>query len=197
VRIIRTIIALLAILAILVAVPYFAWLTVAGVLDWLSTQQEQVVAAGVAAIGTVLAAVAAVVYSQQRSKSREITEAHRPKKIELYNSFIRTMIDTLIKHKGATTSGRDLAEDEDFKKFFFDFTSQVILWGSPRVIRKYSDFRTHGEKQAGHIVLIVDDLMRAMRKDLGNSNWTLQRGDLIKLLLTDPEKLDELAKKSH
>jgi hypothetical protein len=34
-----------------------------------------------------------------------------------------------------------------------------------------------------------------MRKDLGLSNWGLSRGDLIKMLLTDPESLDALIKK--
>jgi hypothetical protein len=66
----------------------------------------------------------------------------------------------------------------------------VIVWGSPAVIRAYAAFRNTGASP--DIVLRLDDLMQAMRKDLVNRNWTLNRGDLIKLFITDPEKFDEL-----
>ena len=42
------------------------------------------------------------------------------------------------------------------------------------------------------MLLIMDDIMQAMRKDLGLSNWGLVRGDLMKMFLTDPETLDKM-----
>lgn len=63
---------------------------------------------------------------------------------------------------------------------------------SPAVIRAYTAFRNTGTNP--DIVLRIDDLLQAMRKDLGNSCWTLNRGDLIKLFITDPENLDVLMK---
>lgn len=64
------------------------------------------------------------------------------------------------------------------------------MWGSPAVIKAYTAFRSTGSDP--HIVFRLDDLMQAMRKDLGNSNWGLARGELIKLFITDPETIDPL-----
>jgi hypothetical protein len=133
--------------------------------------------------------IGAVVISQQRTKSREIAESHRPKKIELYSSFITTMIGLLRKHKGADAAAlKDSAEIEDF---FFTFTSQVVLWGSPAVLRHYARFRHVGQRENLNVVPVMDDLMQAMRKDLGLSNRGMSRGDLMKMFLTDPESLDQ------
>lgn len=81
----------------------------------------------------------------------------------------------------------------ELNDLFFSFTGDVIVWGSPSVIRAYSAFRSIGADPK--IILRVDDLLQAMRKDLGNSNWGLSQGELIKLFVTDPEKLDELTSK--
>ena len=67
-----------------------------------------------------------------------------------------------------------------------------MLWGSPGVLSAYNSFRAAGEDPK--VILLVDDLLQAMRKDLGLSNWGLGRGDLMKMLLTDPEKVDEILK---
>jgi hypothetical protein len=37
-------------------------------------------------------------------------------------------------------------------------------------------------------------VLQAIRKDLGNSNFGLERGDAIKILLSSPEELDDLKK---
>jgi len=88
---------LLVILAFvaLVATLYGLWRVFAAVLTWVTSQESQVAAAVIAFSGTVIAGIATVVIAQQRSKSREIAEAHRHKKIELYNSFITTIIALL------------------------------------------------------------------------------------------------------
>ncbi len=93
-------------LVVVVAIGYGLWCAFAAVLSWLMSQESQVAAAIIAFSGTVIAGIATVVISQQRSKSREIAEAHRPKKIELYNSFITTMIGILQKHKGSDPKKR-------------------------------------------------------------------------------------------
>ena len=187
----KTSILVVLVVAGILGVPYVLWLALRTILDWIGSQESQVAAAIIAATGTVLAGVAAVIFSQQRAKSREIAESQRPQKIDLYNGFIRKMIAFLIKFKDAKGTARKIADDKELQNFFLDFTSQVILWGSPDVIRKYAAFRRAGNAQGSEVILAMDDLLKSMRADLGNRSWTLQRGDLVKLLLTDPEKLDE------
>ncbi len=186
----RHILPFALLLAAVVGVGYGMWYTGSAVLSWFVSQESQVAAAVIAFSGTIIAGIGAVVIAQQRSKSREIAEAHRPKKIELYNSFITTMIGIIRKHKGSDS--KVLEGDKEIEEFFYKFTTEVVLWGSPGVLGHYASFRNLGQEKNPNVILIMDDIMQAMRKDLGLSNWGLSRGDLMKIFLTDPESLDKL-----
>ena len=190
---VKTWLLLLLALAALVCIVYGAWWLLAQLLAWVMAQSSQIAAAIIAFTGTVIAGIGAVVISQQRAKAREIAESHRPNKTKLYTEFITQVVGIMRKHKGGKTL--DAVATEKLEDFFFDFTTRVMLWGSPSVLQHYGAFRRVGEKTDPNILLLLDDILQAMRKDLGLSNWGLARGDLIKMLLTDPESLDALVKK--
>lgn len=193
-KLLRSILAFVVALIFVIGIGCALWAACAAALSWITAQDSQIAAAIIAFAGTVIVGIGAVVIGQQRSKSREIAESHRPKKIELYNNFILTMIDILRKHKG--TGGEGLENDKDIEDFFYKFTAEVVLWGSPGVLRHYATFRNLGQEENPNVVLIMDDIMQAMRKDLGLSNWGLARGDLMKMFITDPESLDKLLAKT-
>lgn len=156
----------------------------------------KVAAAIIAACTTVIVSVLTVVYTQQNTKSREIDNSHRPQKMEIYKRFMDEVVVNLLKAKK-----ENKVDSPEFKKKleedFFSFTGDIIVWGSPTVIRAYTEFRSSGtsledsESSSHKILLKIDNLFQAMRKDLGNSNWGLNSGDLIKLFLTDPESFDK------
>jgi hypothetical protein len=152
---------------------------------------EKVSAAIIAACATFFVSVATVVYTQHKTKSREIDNSHREQKIKIYKEFMDKAVVGVLKATKEKTFNTPEFQKE-LEELFFSFTGDVIVWGSPAVIRAYTAFRNIGAKP--DIILRMDDLLKAMRKDLGNSNWSLNRGDLIKLFIKDPEKLDELLK---
>jgi len=186
-------IPLLLALAVLVGVVYGTWWLLAQLFAWVMVQPSQIAAAIIAFAGTVIAGIGAVVISQQRAKARDIAESHRPKKTKLYTEFIMQVVGIMREHREGKTL--DASATRKLEDFFFDFTTQVMLWGSPSVLKHYGAFRRVGEKPDPNILLLLDDILKAMRKDLGLSNRALARGDLIKMLLTDPESLDALVKK--
>ena len=188
---VRTLLRLaLPIVVILAALFGLVWL--AGLtLSWIMGQDSQIAAAAIAFAGTVIAGIGAVVISQQRTKARELAEAHRPIKIELYTDFITQVVGLM--RTGVGKSALDRNAQMELEEFFFDFTTKVMLLGSPMVLNAYSAFR--GAVEDPKVILLVDDVLQAMRKDLGLSNWSLERGDLMKMLLSDPEKLDEVLRK--
>lgn len=188
---IPAIIAILIIIAFLIGIPVAAWFGVTTVLDWISSQESQVAGAIIAAGATVFAGLGAVVFSQQRTKTREIAEAHRPKKIDLYTRFIKKVMHVIHNHD-ASRPKNALVADEELRKFFHDFTTDLALWGSAGVIRAYGKFKRVSEATgSATTVLAMDDLIRAMRKDLGHSDWLLQQGEVIKTFLRDPTELDK------
>jgi hypothetical protein len=134
----------------------------------------------------------AVILSQQRTKTREIAESHRPQKVDLYTRFIKKVMEVMQKYK-EDKSEDALIKDTELQKFFQDFTTDLVLWGSSGVVRAYAKFREASEGPgSANIVVVMDDVIRAMRKDLGHSDWFLQRGELIKTFVRDPEEVDRL-----
>ncbi len=150
---------------------------------------KQLATAIIAASGTFLAAVLVALYSQRRTKDREIAEAHRPQKIEVYKSFMETIAGLLKRTKDESTDNSQEAFNKEFLEFFVAFTRDLIVWGSPGMIKAYYKFRTNTTSDAT-VLLLMDDILREIRKDLGNSNWSLKRGELIRLFLSDPEELE-------
>lgn len=155
----------------------------------LLSLDKQFAATIIATSGTVLAAVGVAVYSQRRTKVREIAEAHRPIKIEVYKEWMETIGTVLKRTKDETADNSTEAFGKEFLDFFVGFTSNLIVWGSPGVLKAYENFR-RGSVSEYEVLLIVDDMLREIRKDLGNSNRGIKRGDLIKLYLKDPAELD-------
>ena len=139
---------------------------------------------------TRLAAVAAALYVQRRTKERDIAEAHRPQKIEVYGRFMETVFEVLKRSKDETADSSQEAFEKEYLDFFVTFTRDLIVWGSPGVIKAYENFR-RGVSSDPAVLLLVDDILREIRKDLGNSNWNIKRGDLIKMVLKDPGELDK------
>ena len=181
----------LATLAVVGLMAYGLFVAVRWVFLGVFGLDEKLSAAIIAACTTVFVSVATVVYTQQKAKSREIDNSHRPQKMEIYKKFMEKAVVGLLR---ATKEKKNESPEfqKELEELFFTFTGDVIVWGSPGVIRTYTAFRNTGANL--DIVLRIDDLLQAMRKDLGNSNWGLSRGDLIKLFITDPESLDVLLK---
>lgn len=182
-------------IGVMLAGVYGVWCVLAAILAWVMAQPSQIAAAIIAFAGTIIAGIGAVLISQQRTKARDIAESHRPKKTDLYSDFITQVVGIMRDHKGKKELDGEAAKK--LEDFFFDFTTRVMLWGSPGVLRHYGIFRRVGQQSDPNVLLLMDDILRAMRKDLGLSNWGLTRGDLIKMLLTDPESLDAVIKRTQ
>lgn len=133
-------------------------------------------------------------YTQRQSNLRDISESHRPKKIELYNTFTKILERTLRNeiHEDETDIAPDNLPD-DIEDLFFEFSRGLIIWGSPSMIKTWLKFRVETNKPSSgyNPLLLMDKVLRAIRKDLGSSNAGLDEGDLIKIFLKDPTELDK------
>ena len=82
------------------------------------------------------------------------------------------------------------------KRGFSDFARDLMVWGSVDVIRQYATFRnsTAGAQSPQDILWRFEDLIRAIRADLGHSNDGLERGNLLSLFVNDlPDYIPESA----
>jgi hypothetical protein len=162
-----------------------SWRTLVGL-------DKAVIAAIVAASGTVLASVGAVVYSQRRTRKSAIAEAQRPQKIEVYKNFMQFVVDIMRRSMGEPVGDSvPTLPQVELEEFFFSFTRDIILWGSPQVISAYNRFRMlPQDAPPANTVISVDHILREIRKDLGHSNRRLHDGDLMKLFLKNPNEIE-------
>ena len=141
-----------------------------------------------------LAAIMGTLITQYYIKKREQENAHREKKIEIYNSFIEITSRAIA--GGHKDTSIKKPTDKELADFMFKFKSEILLWGSPGVIKEMLNFQNASQRGLEPLIT-ANNLYKEFRKDIGLSNFGLNNCELIKIGLTDPEELDnnEMSKK--
>ncbi|WP_210330354.1 hypothetical protein [Aliikangiella sp. G2MR2-5] len=176
-------------LIILAALVYGGYWIVVECIALLSKLQKEVLAALIGAMATVFAGIAAVIISQKQSKQRDIDESHRPKKVEIYKKFLDAVSGLMAaQNENVTKKGMT---DQELVDYLVEFKSELLLWGSPLVIKRQLEFEEVSRKN-GNIFTAVNNLYKAIREDIGLSNKGLNSHELVKMYLSDPGELDEI-----
>jgi hypothetical protein len=144
---------------------------------------SKIAAAIVAASTTILVSVFSVLISKFLEQRAKINQELREKKIPAYES----LIEFVFRLVQAIKKGEELPEEE-VEKFMLSFTQQVIVWGSDKVLQAFYNFKNHGDSGDGReAVLRMEDLLLAIRKDLGHANNGLSQGKILGLFINDFE----------
>ena len=175
---------------------WFIWKVINLFFASLSEADPQVAASIIGGIATLTVGLAAVLYTQNQIKRREIDEAHRGKKVELYDGFLH-IVQRLMAGENEDIPVEPLADDE-MLIFMLNFKTEIILWSGPGVLNAYRKFEDSSGTKGGIDKLLpaVDGLYREMRKDIGLSNQGLPSNQLVKMYLKYPRELDEALSKS-
>lgn len=119
--------------------------------------------------------------SKQADKEKEIEQELRKQKAPIYEDFS----DFLFKILKATKSNTEVSEVE-MLEFIVKFNQKLIVWGGDNVIKAWTDFRFQSTQGNGYSVLFsVEDILFAIRLDMGHSNKNLKRGDLLRIFIND------------
>lgn len=175
-------------LGLIAGILYCGWRVILFFEKTMQQVNPSVAAAIIGAMATITAGIVAVIITQRQTKLREIEEAHREKKVEIYDKFL-TIIIRLFKSTNENIKAEPISEQE-LIVLLVDFKREILLWGSPQVIKA----QLHYESVAGNTALMfhaIDQLYRAIREDIGLSNKGLQPLDLFKLFLKDPHEIEE------
>lgn len=134
---------------------------------------------------TLIVGLGAVLISQNKIKKRELDEAHRENKIELYNRFNEKVFE-LFTGINENVTGSNPSE-QNLIDFMAKFKRDLMFRASPKVIKAIIEFEESSinEKKKETILRKVDDIYRAMRKDIGLSNYGLDGLEMIQLSLKD------------
>jgi membrane protein implicated in regulation of membrane protease activity len=97
-------------------------------------------------IGTMITAIvglSATIITQRQIKLREIEEAHREKKVEIYQKFIKTVTSLIAGQNARVTI--EAPTNQELIDYLFTYKAEILLWGSPKVIKSQLEF----EKTSG------------------------------------------------
>lgn len=72
-------------------------------------------------------------------------------------------------------------------EFIFRFKTDLILRGSARVIKAIAKFESISS-DSGDVLSAVDEIYRAMRKDVGLSNFGLKHRELVAVYLKSEDR---------
>lgn len=142
-------------------------------------------AAVIAGSATVLISVFSLIWSARQQIFREIQAEHRKQKSEIYEEFIQFLFDALLSNK----LGKPAVDEQKMAEYFAKFNQRMIVWGSDEVMKEYILFRARSANAANlppkKMLQTWEQLLYAIRRDLGHNNKDLDEGDLLRLFIND------------
>lgn len=166
-----------------------------GLFIWSLTEADaNTRSAIIAAIGLIVT----VLIANSQTKKREIAAHHFSDKRNGYMNYVDIFIDlgrSEIEGKKCDSSERiSDAPGNDQKSHILEdrvleFKKTLLIWGSTELIETWNvvmnkiDTVDSNEDRLD----MLDDVLRAIRKDLGHNDFGLQRGKLVSLLIKREE----------
>ena len=125
-----------------------------------------------------------VIYGYSETKKRETATRHFIGKKDAYEAFIEFLLDVIYAHKENNSLPKEGLSREEVLLKIRKFKHLLITWGGTDIINAYNNYviKTSLDITDEERYLLTDDLLHAIRKDLGHDNARLKRGEIIKML---------------
>lgn len=169
------------------------FLGLAGLAVWAFIEAVKAEPAVVGSITTAVLGILGVVWQQQRSEQARLDEAHRARMTPTYDELLQ-MVNSMFGQGGDEEDEADGEPSPALVDFMKDLKGrQMILGASTETIRAFNGWQQKARQaQETEDSLLAlegwEDLLRAMRADLGHKDGSLPKWDLLRLYITD---LDE------
>ena len=173
--------------AIIGFIIYGVWIGFGFFIDALKSSDPKITAAILGAMATIFVGLTAVIITQNQIRLRDREEAHRSKKVEIYEKYLKT-VQAIMSGTNENVS-MEAPTNQELVDYLVKFKTEIMLWGSPEVIKMQLEFQRVSQK-GGNIFNAVNNLHRAIRADIGLSNKGLNKLELVKMYLSDPDELN-------
>ena len=147
----------------------------------------------VTGVVTVLVAVGSVLVSKHFDRQAEVRAHLRDRKTKTHEKIVGIVHDLSF---GRKTRDEPPNEHELVRKMA-EIVRELMIWGSDDMIRAFHEFRMASLRQAAgtarplDTLFAVEDLLLAIRKDLGHKNKGITRGRILRLFVNDlPDSLE-------
>lgn len=184
---------------LLVAMGVFAFYLVKSLLSALKNLPADTAVPLIVALIAGLVSVISMLIAKRLEIRMAIMREQREKKIPIYEQFMSFLLKDIVSDPGK----EEAILRKQTVEFMQEFTPKLIVWGSDEVIKSYSNFRIAAmnlatekdPKVLASSMILMENLFKSMRKDLGHSNKKIQTGDVLRLFINDIDKhLDGITK---
>lgn len=160
------------------------------VVDKVSTLESQISVAIIAGSVTVLVAIMSHAVQVFITRQQEREAAQRAAKTALYESLVTHWFNVMNIGKQDNKQGQNVRVDSKTIQTQNQITQKVILWGSDSVITSYRRWwrmvlRAGDDTNPAELFARFEDVLFALREDLGHRNKGLDRKDLLSLFIND------------
>ncbi|WP_336949599.1 hypothetical protein [Acinetobacter junii] len=171
---------------LLAGMIFGVYLIISSIFSWFKDINPQLAIALITGSSTIIVATLTVVLGKYFERLKEIDSHHRTKKVEIYDEFLISVFKVFF----------DNDPEFDLVKFLQEWQRKIIMWASPNVIKAFVDWKIHLAKSPpnAQTLFLMENLFKAMRKDIGLSNKNLDKGAFSHFILKESELFLSLAK---
>jgi hypothetical protein len=159
-----------------------------GFVNYLASLNSEVaktlLPASVAVIGSIVAVAVGKVYEVSAGVRKEL----RDRKTPVYEELVTKLFSLMFAEK----RGEKQMSEQEFMIFFTHATEKLIIWGADDVLLKFNRFRK-GAGEMPRMLFLFEDLLVAIRRDLGHNNRNFKKGSVLGLFIND---IDDFVGKS-
>lgn len=174
-----TIVLCVIVLMLLKVISYI----IGNFLTWIGTVSSKLDAVIIVALITGIVSILSAVISKYLEYRRAREEYLAKKREEPYGEFIDMVykLQKNIKTPGSYTEDMMTAD-------ILRFSQKITLWGSPKVVEKWNQFRENGADPNNSVnnLFLIEEIMNEMRKDIGLKKT--KKGKLLGFFINDVDK---------
>jgi hypothetical protein len=173
-------------LVLVAAVLLGVFVAIRGAFRIFASLNSDIAVAIIAAAATVFVSVLSIVLGKVYEARERIQKEHREKKIPVYDDLIRFMFRVMMVSKTG-----DSPTEKETLDFVIGFNQRIMIWGADEVLAAWVKWRRFATEQAAaspeplKLLFLYEEVILAIRRDLGHKNKGLKRSDILALFVND------------
>lgn len=180
----RVLATVISVVFLLTAVVLLIWGFSTGI-AWFLSLSPATMTPIAALVGLILVPIITYFTTRSLERRRTLETSIRLQKTKLYDDMMRGLLRIVNLQKTAPMT------EQETLQFFAELTPPLISYGSRGVILAWNKFRKvsiNGVGDGSKVMIAFEDVLKAIRKDLGHGVFMHQQGELLRIFINNVDE---------